>query len=110
MILLKAVALVCFVTADNAASRRSYQTVMTGIMPGDPADGSAFKTTLCLCGRSTRQHNYDRYTRDIRFHFRLPTSAFNPRFDGGLTSHMELGSIHAQTFRDALMVFSAWGD
>jgi len=48
LVCLHLVAFVCFVTSDNAASRRSQNSMVSSKMARDATDGSTFKTALCL--------------------------------------------------------------
>jgi hypothetical protein len=48
LVCLHLVAFVCFVTSDNAASRRSQNSMVSSKMACDATDGSTFKAALCL--------------------------------------------------------------
>jgi hypothetical protein len=48
LVWLHLVALICFVTSDSAASRRSQNSVMSSKMARYATDDRAFKTALCV--------------------------------------------------------------
>ena len=48
LVCLHLVAFVCFVTSDNAASRRSQNSMVSSKMACDATDGRAFEAALCL--------------------------------------------------------------
>ena len=73
LVCLHPVTLICFVTSDNAAGRRSQNPVVSSKMPCDATDGSTFKTALCLRRRNYCQSKNNSCASDKCFHFSLQT-------------------------------------
>src|SRR5450631_1753182 len=73
LVCLHPVTLICFVTSDNAAGRRSQNTVVTSKTRRAATDGSTLQTALSLRRRNCCQSKNNSCASDKCFQFSLHT-------------------------------------